>query len=421
MIKIRRKKRDAVSESLGIQERTNEAYHDSLKKISGQILDIWEGFVTKTVKTDTEIVQTDRQNPKNKTHTYARRLPATVNGVSWVDSITVFVADSYEQEDAVLLGDIEVLDSMMVNGNRLDFNYHDHIITTVNKTTRKETHIPFKIKDEKIKECNILVYVAPSTSKQKLATMLDHELGHAKDVLDRHTSYKDMNADVTDFELLNTSQFNAFNSQDVWRELGDLSVSDGAARTFLEQCAPELVMKWFFSVVYYLNTSEIIQHRKNCYLEFKENKPRYEQSGAGRPQFEDEEIQMMRYSVEYETYKKISKILHLLVDYLPRDKKQDFAQLVIKEIVARDRGENRKQMMYNKTFADRNGRYNAASFDKFINFHIRRVDEYFLERCKRLWRALHTVSESMRPVKNALDVQYMKRLIAIAEEELLVD
>ena len=32
--------------------------------------------------------------------------------------------------------------------------------------------------------------------------MIDHEVGHAKDVLDRHTSYKDMNADIIDLNAM---------------------------------------------------------------------------------------------------------------------------------------------------------------------------------------------------------------------------
>lgn len=174
---------------------------------------------------------------------------------------------------------------------------------------------------------------------------------------------------------------------------------------------------------YDLNASEIIQHRKNFYFDAKEyikNPEKYPTLNQGHSQFESLEDKMKRFSEDYRKYSQISLILHSILDYLPDEKKIDFAQFTIKMFASRDRGDSRKKFMYGKDFSDRNGKYGVKSFDDFIKYHIKNVDEYFLKRCLKLFRQmLHENSFSKFSLKESLRSTHI--LIKRAEEELLCD
>lgn len=126
--------------------------------------------------------------------------------------------------NAVLIGDSEYAAyAYQDEDNRLTFEYQTVITFYRDNIKQKEVTMPLKIKDAKITECYISVLVSEDVSPELIETALDHELGHAKDVLDRHIEYKDLNADKTDFDYLYDTQFEKYNEQEVPANINDAS------------------------------------------------------------------------------------------------------------------------------------------------------------------------------------------------------
>jgi hypothetical protein len=104
-----------------------------------------------------------------------------------------------------------------------------------------------------------------SLSISDVRTMVDHEIGHAKDVLDHNISFKDMNADVIDLRTMqalshhymkpiifdNIRKMNAYLAND--------NLSDNEKRQRISKIVDEyVIVTWFCEIHYYLNSSEIV-------------------------------------------------------------------------------------------------------------------------------------------------------------------
>lgn len=430
-----------LQESFGIAELENKTYQDSLEQISKQVLDI----VSRMRRGDYHgLSQCEVYNRVANTNEddvderfYGALLTADVNGVDWIDHVNIiiqcpapihfqsqqeYIRSVPYEHDSVLLGDSEKL---------LDIENHVYKPTEVVYYAKsfgptKCVHIPLKIKDGRITECYVVIMVGrKSLSASDVQTMIDHEVGHAKDVLDRHTSYKDMNADIIDLNTMRVlgqhqlpSSIN-INIRKMVECLTDSTLSSDKKREKLRSIVDEyVIVMWFCDIHYYLNLSEIVQHRKNFFTEIRKALATVKYNSPMNDY-------MRKNSEEYRTYDDISKVLHGLIEYTPDAIKQRVVDEFIKCFISVDRGNGRKQYIYGRQFMGRNRNYGVNSFDEFMRYHANNVDKYFLYRCKKLFMVYRSVTEGCRAPFSTLGGMsidnYAKRIVEQAEEELLID
>ena len=177
-------------------------------------------------------------------------------------------------------------------------------------------------------------------------------------------------------------------------------------------------MTWFCEIHYYLNSSEIVQHRKNFFTEIRKALATVKYKSPMNDY-------LRKNSEDYRTYDDISKVLHGLIDYTPDSVKQRVVDEFIKCFISVGRGDGRKKFVYGKQFAGRNRNYGVNSFDEFMKFHAKNVDKYFLYRCQKLFKAYRVVTEGrLAPFATLSDIDinsHAKRIVEQAEEELMID
>lgn len=290
----------------------------------------------------------------------------------------------------------------------------------------KCVHIPLKIKDGRIDDCYIVIMVGrKSLSISDVRTMVDHEIGHAKDVLDHNISFKDMNADVIDLRTMQALSHHYMkpiifdNIQKMIAYLTNDNLSDNEKRQRISKIVDEyVIVTWFCEIHYYLNSSEIVQHRKNFFTEIRKALATVKYKSPMNDY-------LRKNSEDYRTYDDISKVLHGLIDYTPDSVKQRVVDEFIKCFISVGRGDGRKKFVYGKQFAGRNRNYGVNSFDEFMKFHAKNVDKYFLYRCQKLFKAYRVVTEGrLAPFATLSDIDinsHAKRIVEQAEEELMID
>jgi hypothetical protein len=132
---------------------------------------------------------------------------------------------------------------------------------------------------------------------------------------------------------------------------------------------------------------------------------------------------MRRCSEDYSIYDAISIILKFLKENMPNDFKREFYNEFVSPYINRDRGNDRRRYIYGKQFLGRNKKGGPSAVNEFFDFLIKNVDEYYLERCRRLYNALspNKTKRLNMSLNSMLTEAQNTYFINIAEEELLTD
>ena len=259
-----------TNESLGIQELTNKAYHESLSNISAQVVSVADKLHDGSMQPDVTVRQSMvcKGIQQDVSEFRARRLDVTIDGLGWISGATLFIVPG-DFLDGAILGETEYLENISQDASQS--SYCD-LTLYYDGASSKSVHIPFKISDEMITECYIYLSVPSGSSAADVSVVIDHELGHGKDCLDRHCWLKDVNADIIDAEILKAQFYDLYDTpeyQKFVRTVCSLFVSGDAKRHAFATAGPDMVYAWFGDNMYNLNKSELIQHRKNFYAELK--------------------------------------------------------------------------------------------------------------------------------------------------------
>ena len=230
----------------------------------------------------------------------------------------------YNALDGALLGDSEYIAQMSGNGSSvITPEYHTLICFYEDAKLKYKVRIPLKIKDGVIQECFILICVSKDVSREQVETVIDHELGHAKDVLDHSVSYKTLNSDIVLSDALSYDYSSFISDENISRietVLGRAISSYDSKRSLFKQLPVEAFIGWFISVMYDLNTSEIVQHRKNFFMELK----RAYAEGQKQQPDESLDVYLSRISSDYRRYLRILLVLESIDEFMPQIMKKQF-------------------------------------------------------------------------------------------------
>ena len=407
-----------LTESYGIAEFNNIAYHNSIAHAAKEVRNTIQTII-KNGDTDDQydVIVIQYVNGVENTEFYTKQINVKINGVSWINDVRILVTTNRET-DAYLLGDSETLAD-------ISQNLYKPVQLKERKRFGWKKSIPFKYKNDKITECYILLYLNGRERLDVIETMIDHELGHGKDILDWQTNIAKMNSDIIDSESL--YDLFSINSADYVWSLAEDNVSVDNKISYLKtHISIRDICKWFVEIMYDVNASEIRQHRKNFYNQIKNFVIGWKST--------DSDIDFMRkYSLEFNDYHKILYILNFLKEHMSDEQKKQFYSQYIDKYINRERNSKYRLYVYGRQFLGRNKHGGVSAVNDFFDYLIKNVDEYYITRCRRVFKAIYNQEKGYlkedyiprlykhHPFKYQMKIEQFLDIIHFAKEELLTD
>lgn len=235
---------------------------------------------------------------------------------------------------------------------------------------------------------------------EELTFVVMHELGHIYDIFKSKLMSTFINRDL---QLINPNfKIDAKHNNIIDKLVHNmLSITQKKNLILKDETFDEIAIYDCFQMfVYMLNSSELRQRLKNfhydlCNIELsKIIITRTKLNSENTPKKRLETV-LVENSEEYNFYFNVSQLFRLFVQYTPVETKKKFAEIYIKEVFAKKISSDNiygwedpfrdgklvmvaKQRPYIRSFKD-NGEYNENSFNKFFEFHIKRIDDIFLK------------------------------------------
>lgn len=407
-----------ILESHGIAEFNNRAYHDSLYQAAKEVRDTIRTII-KNGDTDDQydVIVIQYANGVETNEFYTKQINVKIDGVSWIEDVRILVTTN-NATDACLLGDTETLADVSQN-------LYKPVELRERKRFGWKKSIPFKYKNGKITECHILLYLNGRETLDDLETMIDHELGHGKDVLDWQTSIAKMNSDVIDSKALEEI-FRNYNTNHIWILANDKIPFENRLNFLNTSVSSGDICKWFVEIMYDVNASEIRQHRKNFYNQIKNFVIGWEPT--------ESDIEFMRkHSLEFDDYYRILEILKFLKEHMSSEQKKQFYSQYIDKYINRERSSKHRLYVYGRQFLGYNKQGGATAVNEFLNYLIKNIDEYYITRCRRVFKAIYNQMKGYlkedfmprlyehHPAKYQMIREQNLDIIRMAKEELLTD
>lgn len=376
----------ALFEKYGFKDFDNPMFYNVCEVITNNIERIIREYPRYTSDDKYCIFPIGHPNERNGGFVMKRVLLR--NSLDWLKMIDVYVK---------IDRNMEKYDSFCLYDNGL-YNPHTDSISKYELVVSQEKHItkqnfPFIMTKDYVSLASIgfVVNSRNSITHEEMIYVVMHEIGHIYDVFSGKVSFTYLNRDLI---TKSYSYPNALTPNECIEinKITTRKYSVSELKALCSKISVDVICGVVCSCIYSINRSELKQRLKNFLYDLKSVSA--DKLNVGNSVHNGFENKLISVSETYSFYHNVACVFRTFVDYVPKEKKIEFAEKYIKGYFSRPvssvdvyTDEYRNNDAY--TVADPwpygmkfsvNGRYDEKSFDKMFNFFINRIEKVFLSR-----------------------------------------
>ena len=373
-------------EKYGFKDFDNPAFYNVCKTISNNIIRIIREY--HRYSSVEKYCIYPAAYPNNRDGGYVMDRILLRDSLKWLKMLEVY---------AKVDNNVDRFDSFCIYDNGI-YNPQTDSINKYNLVVAQNKHItklrfPFIMTKDCVSLASIGVIVKTnnSISTEELIYVVMHEIGHIYDVFSGKVSFTYLNRDLITKAYSYPNGLSVNERTEINKiTRGEYSIEE--LRELCDKISVDVVCGVICSCIYSMNISELKQRLKNFLYDLKsENSNEFD---AGRGVHSGFESKLVAVSETYAFYYNIACVFRAFIDYVPVDKKIEFAEKHIRRYFSRPvssvgvyTDEYRGNEVYTVTDPrpygikfSVSGKYDEKSFDKMFNFFIDRIEKVFLSR-----------------------------------------